>query len=109
MAEERVRVAKDKVELLKALKEGSDNNGPFASYADALTFAAMIGMRNNQRSKLQAVSYEGLDRIPQDQFQEQAIIGLLSSCEARNFRILGDEESLDRQRIEVFQEYAKVG
>ncbi|MGB7415929.1 MAG: DNA phosphorothioation-associated protein 4 [Thermosynechococcaceae cyanobacterium] len=109
MADERVRVAKDKVDLLKALKEGSDSNGPFLSYADALTFAAMIGINNNRRLKIHSISYEGLDRIPQDQFRNQELMGLLSICEEQSFSVLGDQEKLDRQRIEIFQEYANGG
>lgn len=109
MADERVRVAKDKVGLLKALKEGSENNGPFLSYADALTFAAMIGIRNNKRLKLHAISYDGIAQIPQDQFRDQKLMGLLSICDLQSFSVLGDEAELDHQRVEVFQEYANGG
>ncbi|WP_299405322.1 DNA phosphorothioation-associated protein 4 [Acaryochloris sp. IP29b_bin.148] len=102
-------MAKDKVELLKALKDGSDNNGPFASYADALMFAAMIGIRNNKRLKLHSVSYEGLDRVPQDQFRDPELMSLLSICDLQSFSVLADDSKLDRQRVEVFQEYANGG
>jgi dnd system-associated protein 4 len=43
MADARVKIAKDKAELVKALKDGSDMNGPFQTYADVIAFAAILG------------------------------------------------------------------
>ena len=43
MADTRIRIAKDKAELVKALKDGSDLNGPLQTYADVVAFAAMLG------------------------------------------------------------------
>jgi dnd system-associated protein 4 len=42
MADTRIRIAKDKAELVKALKDGSDLNGPFQTYTDVVVFAAML-------------------------------------------------------------------
>jgi hypothetical protein len=39
MADTRIRIAKDKAELVKALKDGSDLNGPFQTYVDVVAFS----------------------------------------------------------------------
>lgn len=109
MADTRIQVAKDKVNLLRMLKEGGESTAPFMSYADVLLFAAIIGVRNCNRVKLNSVSREGLVPIPQDQFRDPVLIGLLAVCETSDFGILKDDDALDRQRIEIFQEYANGG
>ncbi|NJM23955.1 MAG: DNA phosphorothioation-associated protein 4, partial [Richelia sp. SM1_7_0] len=39
----KIRVAKDKAELVKALTSGSDLTGPFGTFADVVVFAASLG------------------------------------------------------------------
>ncbi len=39
----RIRVARDKAELVKSLVTSRDTTGPFQTYADAIAFAAALG------------------------------------------------------------------
>jgi len=48
MADTRVKVAKDKAELVKSLRADSadDTTKPFQTYAEVLVFAAALGANN---------------------------------------------------------------
>ncbi|MBD0395086.1 MAG: DNA phosphorothioation-associated protein 4, partial [Microcoleus sp. C1-bin4] len=43
MAANKIRIAKDKAELVKSLTLSDNNTGPFQTYADAIAFAASLG------------------------------------------------------------------
>ena len=43
MADIRIKVAKDKAKLVKALRAGEGSTGPFQTYADVVNFAAAFG------------------------------------------------------------------
>jgi dnd system-associated protein 4 len=109
MADARVKIAKDKAELVKALKDGSDMNGPFQTYADVIAFAAILGFHQGKRLPLTEISIKDPDRVPQDQFKNRQIIDLIALNETHDPKILLDNETCDQQRIEIFQEYANAG
>jgi dnd system-associated protein 4 len=109
MAIARVKIAKDKAELVKALKDGSDMNGPFQTYADVIAFAAALGFHQGKRLPFGEISIKDPDQVPQDQFKNKQIIDLIALNETRDPKILLDNDTCDRQRIEIFQEYANGG
>lgn len=109
MADARVKIAKDKAELVKALKDGSDVNGPFQTYADVIAFAAVLGAKSGKRVPVKEVSIKDPDPVPQDQFKSRYVIDLLAISDVSNPKILLDGEVSDHQRIEIFQEYANAG
>ena len=45
----RIRVAKDKAELVKALTSVEGATGPFPTYADVIVFAAALGAKHKKR------------------------------------------------------------
>lgn len=49
MAINRVRVAKDKADLVRDLTESENKSGPFQTYADVIVFAASVGIRHQKR------------------------------------------------------------
>jgi dnd system-associated protein 4 len=109
MADARVKIAKDKAELVKALKDGSDMNGPFQTYAEVIAFAAILGFHQGKRLPITEISVKDPDQVPQDQFKNRQIIDLIALNETRDPKVLLDNEACDRQRIEIFQEYANGG
>jgi dnd system-associated protein 4 len=109
MADARVKIAKDKAELVKALKEGNNMNGPFQTYADVIAFAAMLGASQGTRVPFKEISIKDPDQVPQDQFKSRYIIDLIAVNSTGSPNILLNDEASDRQRIEIFQEYANAG
>ncbi len=77
----RVRVAKDKAEFIRSLKNSTNPNSPFQTYADIVTFAAVIGAKRKKREPLEGISLKEPDPIPQEQFFTrgyQPVINLLA-------------------------------
>jgi dnd system-associated protein 4 len=109
MAIARVAVAEDKAELVRKLKNTELSTGPFKTYADVVTFAAVLGFSISRRVPLLKYSRKEPDSIPQDQFRSPFIIELLAMADVQNPMILSNTEECDRRRTEIFQEYANGG
>lgn len=112
MADTRIRIAKDKAELVKALKDGSDLNGPFQTYADVVAFAAMLGVNRGRRIPLSEVCKSDPDPIPQDHFisrRYEKIMQLLAVSATQNPKVLADKECCEEERVRIFEEYANAG
>jgi dnd system-associated protein 4 len=112
MADTRIRIAKDKAELVKALKDGSDLNGPFQTYADVVAFAAILGAKQSRRVPLSDVCKSDPDPIPQEHFiskRYEKAIQLLAVSATQNPKVLADKESCEEERIRIFEEYANAG
>jgi hypothetical protein len=56
MAANKIRIAKDKAELVKSLTLSDNNTGPFQTYADVIAFAASLGKQRKKRSPLGEIS-----------------------------------------------------
>lgn len=52
MAIARVYVSEDKAELVRNLRAMQDNTGPFRTYADVVTFAAVVGFNGSRKVPL---------------------------------------------------------
>lgn len=112
MADTRIRIAKDKAELVKALKDGSDLNGPFQTYADIVAFAAMLGARRGVRVPLEEISKSDPEPIPQEHFisrKYEKVISLLAVISTQNPKVLSDTEICEEERIRIFEEYSNAG
>ncbi|MCM1981987.1 DNA phosphorothioation-associated protein 4 [Lyngbya confervoides] len=111
MADTRVRIPKDKADLVRALKEGSDSNGPFQTYADVIAYAAALGAQQGKRSPLDEIS-SNPDPIPKEHFisrKYEALIHLLSVASTQDPKSLAGNEDIEVQQIRVFEEYANAG
>ncbi|MBD1919661.1 DNA phosphorothioation-associated protein 4 [Microcoleus sp. FACHB-831] len=107
----RIKVAKDKAELVKALIVSSDTTGPFQTYADVLVFAAALGAKHNKRISLTQVA-KSIDPIRQDIFAAKRydyIINLLAVINTKDTQILQYDENSEEERIKIFEEYANGG
>lgn len=110
MAANRIKIAKDKADLVKALVASNEKTAPFQTYVEVLGFAAALGARHKKRVPLMD-SAKDLSPLRQDYFASSftLIINLLAFTETKNINILSEDEISDEQRIHVFEEYANGG
>lgn len=110
MAANRIKISKDKAELVKALVASKDTTGPFQTYVEVMVFAAALGAKYKKRVPLERIAKD-LSPLRQDYFASSfaLLINLLAITETKNINILGDDEVADEQRINIFEEYANGG
>lgn len=68
MAANRIRVAKDKAELVKSLVASKDTTGPFQTYVEVMVFAAALGVKYEKRIPLGETTKREPSPIPQENF-----------------------------------------
>ncbi|OUL23378.1 dnd system-associated protein 4 [Nostoc sp. T09] len=110
MAANRIRVAKDKAELVKSLVASKETTGPFQTYVEVMIFAAALGAKHKKRVPLEVISKD-LSPLRQEYFTSSfaVLINLLSITETEDIKILGEDDMADEQRIHIFEEYANGG
>lgn len=112
MADIRIKVAKDKAKLVKALKTGEGSTGLFQTYVDVMVFAATLGVKQGKYIPVSDVSKKDPDPIPQEHFISKGhdqTINLLAVTHTKDPKVLSDDEELQRKRIEIFESYANGG
>ena len=113
MADSRIKVAKDKADLVKALTASDDTTGPFQTYADVLVFAAALGAKRSKRSPLGEISKRDPAPIHQETFTTRGyelVIKLLAMAETQDKQILSvNDGDYDDERTHIFEEYANGG
>ncbi|WP_107670927.1 DNA phosphorothioation-associated protein 4 [Cyanothece sp. BG0011] len=112
MAINRIRISKDKADLVKSLVDFGGGGGPFQTYADVIAFAATLGAKHNKRIPLNIISKEPAP-ISLDIFVSRGydtVIKLLAIAETNAPHILAlyDTEA-ENQRVQIFEEYANGG
>lgn len=109
----RIRVAKDKADLVKGLTSTDGGNGPFQTFADVMVFAAALGVKHNKRVPLGEISKREPAPIRLEIFATMGydnIIKLIGFTENEDIRVLSpNEEEYEKQRNEIFEEYANGG
>ncbi|MBW4491810.1 MAG: DNA phosphorothioation-associated protein 4 [Oscillatoria princeps RMCB-10] len=113
MGAHRIRIAKDKAELVKALtsSEGS-KAGPFPTYADVILFAAALGARHKKRLPVGEISKREPGPIEEDIFVARGydmVIKLLAIVDNKDAQIISSEVKYSERRIHIFEEYANGG
>jgi dnd system-associated protein 4 len=113
MGANRIRIAKDKAELVKALtsSEGS-KAGPFPTYADVILFAAALGARHKKRLPVGEISRKEPGPIDEDIFVARGydmVIKLLAIVDTKDAKILSFDGKYSENRIQIFEEYANGG
>lgn len=113
MGARRIRVAKDKADLVKELTASADTTGPFQTYADAIAFAAALGGKRKKRSPLGAIAKKEPAPIGVEIFVSRGydlVIKLLAIAETKDAKILSSfAETSEEERIHIFEEYANGG
>lgn len=106
----RIRVAKDKAELVKALTSADGGTGPFQTFADVVMFAAALGAKHKKRVPLGEISKREPSPIRLEYFGNDWVIKLLGVTETQDIKILStNEEEYEAQRNHIFEEYANGG
>lgn len=106
----RIRVAKDKAELVKALTSADGGTGPFQTFADVVMFAAALGAKHKKRVPLGEISQREPSPIRLEYFGNDWVIKLLGVTETQDIKILStNEEEYEAQRNQIFEEYANGG
>lgn len=109
----RIRVAKDKAELVKALTSADGATGPFQTYADVVVFAAALGAKHKKRVPLGEISKREPAPIGQEHFLIKGydlVIKLLAMVEDKEINILSsNNENYETRRLRIFEEYANGG
>jgi dnd system-associated protein 4 len=113
MSENRVRVAKDKAELVKSLIASAENNSPFQTYADAVLFAAVLGAKQQHRIPLGEISKKEPGPISIEIFITRGydpVMKLIAIAATENINVISpDRADFEQQRINIFEEYANGG
>ena len=113
MSAHRIRVAKDKAELVQALVASNDTTGLFNTYVDVLVFAAALGAKRKKRVPLGAISQREPAPIPQEQFLVRGydiVIKLLAIVETQDRKILSSSHyESEQKRNSIFEEYVNGG
>ncbi|MEH1900829.1 DNA phosphorothioation-associated protein 4 [Nostoc sp.] len=109
----RIRVAKDKAELVKDLTSSNGGTGPFNTFADVIVFAAALGAKHKKRVALGEISKREPSPIRIEYFASMGndiLIKLLAINESKDIKTLSiNEEEYERQRNHIFEEYANGG
>ncbi|MBD2147333.1 MAG: DNA phosphorothioation-associated protein 4 [Sphaerospermopsis sp.] len=109
----RIRVAKDKADLVKSLISSDGGNGPFQTFADVIVFAAALGVKYKKRVPFEEVSKREPSPIPQEQFivrSYDVVINLLAVTDTENISLLSFNDGNNNEiRNRIFEEYANGG
>ncbi len=113
MVAHRVRVAKDKADLVRDLVSSSSNTAPFSTYADVVSFAAALGYQQGKRVPLEGISNTEPSPISLEVFVSRGydtLLKLLAIVETQKPQVLCTyDHSWEAQRVHIFEEYANGG
>jgi len=113
MADIRIKVAKDKAKLVKALQAGDGSTGPFQTFYEVIAFAAALGIQKGKFIPFEEKDASGeINPIRQEQFASKGydrIIDLISLIHERNPKNLTDNTEHEAKRISIFEAYANGG
>ena len=113
MSATRIKIAKDKAELVKSLITSENNASPFPTYADVMVFAAALGAKRKKRSPLGQTAKKDPGPINLDIFITRGYdiaIKLLAIVDTKDAKILSShDKTTAEKRIQIFEEYANGG
>ncbi len=113
MGASKIKIAKDKADLVKALSLSKETTGPFQTYADVMAFAAALGAKRKKRVPLGEVSKRDPLPIGIEIFISRGydtMMKLLAIAETKDINIISPhDENWEEERIAIFEEYANGG
>ncbi|NER22262.1 MAG: DNA phosphorothioation-associated protein 4 [Symploca sp. SIO1C2] len=113
MGVNRIRIAKDKANLVQALTASKDTTGPFQTYADVVVFAATLGAQKNKRIPLGTISKKEPAPIGLEIFVSRGydlVLKLIAIAETKDTKIISPSDNVAQEkRIRIFEEYANGG
>lgn len=111
MPDRRIRMSKDKVDLIKELTASEGVKGAFRHMVDLLTFAAALGYSRKSRLPLKEPA-KSPDPIRQSVFQSHGydtVLNLLAAADSFDPAVLANSDEMEDRRVTVFEEYANGG
>ena len=109
----RIRVAKDKAELVQKLLDTKATTGSFQTYADIIAFAAGLGAKCQKQIEIEEVSRVEPAPISLEVFVSRGydrLIKLIAVVHTQDIKILSTEDAIaESQRVKIFEEYANGG
>ena len=113
MAFPRIKIAKDKAELVRKLLDEKDTTGMFSTYADIVAFVASMGVKHQKRSPLGEISQSEPAPISLEVFISRGyerLIKLIAVTATEDIQILSTEDEIaEATRVLIFEEYANGG
>jgi dnd system-associated protein 4 len=113
MADIRIKIAKDKAELVKSLRNNNEDlAGPFHTYVDIIAFSASFGIKRGKYIPVIEASKRDPDPIPQEHFFSKGydqLLNLIAIVHTKDPQILSNLGESEKKRIEVFEAYANGG
>ncbi|MDY6936805.1 MAG: DNA phosphorothioation-associated protein 4 [Cyanobacteriota bacterium] len=114
MATNRIRIAKDKADLVKALTASEESEtAPFQTYADTMVFAASLGVKKKRRSPLKEFSKREPAPIGLDVFLSRGydrVLKLIAVTQTQDTHILSPTDpECEAKRVAIFEEFANGG
>jgi dnd system-associated protein 4 len=113
MADLRIRIAKDKAELVRSLMATTDNHSPFQTYADVVLFAAVLGVKYQRRIPLGEISQREPGPIGSEIFISRGYdpaMKLIAIAATENINIISPNSTeFEQQRLHILEEYANGG
>jgi len=113
MGDGRIKVAKDKAELVQRLLASDQTTGPFQTYADIVVFAAAIGFKYNRKAPLEG-EFSKRDPAPihRETFASKGyemILNLISIADSLDPKILVSDNNTSSEKLSIFEEYVNGG
>ena len=109
----RIKVAKDKAELVQKLLDTKGTTGAFQTYADIIAFAASLGAKYQKRVPLTEISQTEPAPISLEIFISRGydrLIKLIAVADTEDIKILSTEDAIAQsKRVQIFEEYANGG
>jgi dnd system-associated protein 4 len=113
MGDARIKIARDKAELVQNLLASEDTTGPFQTYADIVTFAASLGFNHHRRIPLEGeISKRDPAPIHRETFTAKGfdmILNLIAVADINDPRILASDDKSASEKLKIFEEYANGG
>jgi dnd system-associated protein 4 len=113
MGDGRIKVAKDKAELVQRLLASDQTTGPFQTYADIVVFAAAIGFKYNRKVALEG-EFSKRDPAPihRETFASKGyemVLNLISIADSLDPKILVSDNNTSSEKLAIFEEYVNGG
>ncbi|MCC0178684.1 DNA phosphorothioation-associated protein 4 [Waterburya agarophytonicola K14] len=109
----RIKVAKDKAELVQKLLDTKGSTGAFQTYADIVAFAASLGAKYQKRVPLKEISQTEPAPISLEIFISRGydrLIELIAVTDTQDIEILSTKDAIvQTTKIKIFEEYANGG
>lgn len=109
----RIKVAKDKAELVQKLLDTRGTTGAFQTYADVIAFAASLGAKYQKSVELTEIAQAEPAPINLEVFISRGydrLIKLIAVAHTQDIKILSTEDAIAQvQRVQIFEEYANGG